>query len=268
MGRKAAKSRTSNNRKKSQPQLSSTSSGPQDPFQILLKYSPQNKKTLDFMTSLQKSLKNLTLTFRSRINLSDIPYETGIFTLASEKFEKFDEVLSSLIMELTEYLLNSFKSSQSLPLFLLESYKCIQSAGQILSPLSESGGVLQISKLSYFYTILKPAFENQTSLKYSPELKSLYNDLLNFCSSFKDHNLLPLEKLVQLFHGTRSSKAFAKACSDISTDDSCSSIESIDSEVEEFSVRLENCEKVLNRNKPQVSQEWISYLRKQINQNH
>lgn len=266
MGRKALKSRNSNNKKKNQPQLSSSSSSPQDPFQILLKYSSQNKKTSDFMTSLQKSLKNLTCTFRSRINSSDKTYEIHLFTLTSEKFEKFDETLSGLIMELAEYLLNSFKPSQNLALFLLESYKCIQSAGQILSPLSESGGVLQVSKLSYFYTILNPAFENQTSLKHNSVLKSLYNDLSNFCSSFKDHSLLPLEKLVQLFHGTGSSKAFAKACADISTDDSYSSVESIDSEVEEFSLRLENCEKVLNRNKPQVSQEWISHLRKRINQ--
>lgn len=268
MGRKAIKNRNSNNKKKVQSQSSATVPNTQEPFSLLLKYSTQNQKTSDSMIFLQKSLKNLVSTFRSRLNQSNTPYEASFPNQPIEKIDKIDEMLSLLIIELTEFLLNIFKPSQSLTLFLLESYKCIQSASQLLSPLSESGGVLKISKLSYFYSILKPAFESQSSLKYVSGLDSLHKDLLNFCSSFKDHNLLPLEKLVQLFHGNGTSKAFAKACAEMSTDESSSSRASIDSEIEEFVIRLQSCEKVENRGKPQVSQEWIKLLRKRINQQH
>lgn len=268
MGRKGTKNRNTNNKKKIQSLSSTTTPIPQEPFSLLLKHPTQNKQTQNSLTLLQKSLKTLISTFRLRLNQSTTPYEVTFTSLPSEKIDKIDEMLSLLIIELTEILLNIFKPGQNLTLFLLESHKCIQSASQLLSPLSESGGVLKISKLSYYYTILKPAFESQSGLKYVSGLDSLHKDLLNFCSSFKDHNLLPLEKLVQLFHGNGVSKAFGKACAELSTDESSSSRASIDSEVEEFVIRLQNCEKVVNRGKPQVSQEWITLLRKRINQQH
>ena len=214
----------------------------------LHKLSCQSKEFEDLSTSLEKCLTSLLNTFRLRLRQIDEPYTTVLFRV---------------IIEFTEELYKEVKSSSKLSIFLFESYKCIESAGNLLNPLSETGGVLKICKLSYFHKILKHAIDSPNSDKFSNELKILFNELSSFSSSFKEHSLLPLDKLVCYFGATCASKEFANNCATLVNEESSSEI-SVDEEVEEFMSRLEKCEKLSNRNRPLVSQEWISFIRKKI----
>ena len=229
----------------------------------LHKLSCQSKEFEDLSTSLEKCLTSLLNTFRLRLRQIDEPYTTVLFRPPNLKPEKIDEILTGVIIEFTEELYKEVKSSSKLSIFLFESYKCIESAGNLLNPLSETGGVLKICKLSYFHKILKHAIDSPNSDKFSNELKILFNELSSFSSSFKEHSLLPLDKLVCYFGATCASKEFANNCATLVNEESSSEI-SVDEEVEEFMSRLEKCEKLSNRNRPLVSQEWISFIRKKI----
>ena len=149
--------------------------------------------------------------------------------------------------------------------FLLESYKCMQSACQLFEYVSGSSSVSNIFQLNYFCKILRPAWEVDKSLVKNSELKNIHKELLALSKNFTDHNLLPIESLVTMINGTASTKIFKKLFAEISTDESSSPNRNIEFEIEEFRNRLESCEILLTRRKPHVSQEWINNLKRQIN---
>jgi hypothetical protein len=266
MGKKSARNRNTNNKKKIVNSYSNVKKECQN-FLILQKMSQQGKELADFSVNLQKSLNELIFTFRSRLSGSDSLYEVTLKSFQSLQVEKIDEILTGVIIEFTEELYQEIKQCAGINVFLIESFKCIKSAGNLLNPLSKNDAVLKICKLSYFHKIMKQAVDSPNSDKFSNQVKILYNELSSFSSSFKDHNLLPIEKLVSFFRVTSASKEFAKNCVKLINEETASE-NSFDSEIEEFMNRLDKCQMLVNRNRPLVSQEWINLLKKQLSQKH
>lgn len=265
MGRRSTKSKNCSNKKKQQSPTTASKHQEMLLPPKMTKQSQKQPKNNEFQTSLRASLKVLIQVFQSRLSYKDIPYEIQM-PILPQNTEKFDQVLSSLIMELIEDILEQVPRVHDLSNFLQEAFQCLTAAGAYLNQVSSNESAGHMCKLSYFYKILKPAWDVKKDLAKVSQIKQLFKELSSFAKDFKDLSSLPLENLVQLINGTSSSKIFARVYSDFSTESSNSPNRSIDSEVEELKIKLESCEKVLMRKKPLVSQEWISHLRRQLSE--
>ena len=263
MGRRTTKSKNTSNKKKQQSPTTVSKPVETLPRSKPSKQSQKQPKSDEFYSTLRACLKFFFDSFESRLSFKEASYETQLPVLPQNP-EKFDQVLSRLIMELIEDILEHVPRVRSLSNFLQEALLCTTAAGEFLNHFSGNESAGHMCKLSYFYKILKPAWDTNKDLSKAVEIKTTFKELSGFAKSFKDFSSLPLENLVQMINGTSSSKIFARVYSNLSTESSSSPSRSIDSEVEELKSRLESCPKVLTRKKPLVSQEWISRLRRQL----
>ncbi|OMJ83226.1 hypothetical protein SteCoe_15878 [Stentor coeruleus] len=230
------------------------------------KSDSKSSDTNEFEMSIRKILKSLMSTFRSRLISSNEPYAIDISVLSETKCLNLDLVLSRLANELTEDILSQVQNYLGkLSVFLLESYACFESVCTLFEKISESKSSADISKLIFYCKVLKPAWEVDKSLSKTFELKNIYCELQELLSNCKDFSLLPLNHAIHFLQGKKSNKIFKRLFSDSSTDESSSPNRSVDCEVEEFQIRLESCEKPATRRKPQVSEEWLNTLKRQLN---
>lgn len=265
MGRRSTKSKNCSNKKKQQSPTTVSKHQEMLLPPKMQKQSQRQPKNNEFQSSLRASLKVLIQIFQTRLAFEDCPYEVQL-PILPQNTEKLDQELSRLIMELIEDILEQVPRVHNLSNFLQEAFQCLTAAGTYLNQISGNESAGHMCKLSYFYKILKPAWDVNKDLAKTVQIKQLFKELSSFAKDFKDLSSLPLENLVQLINGTSSSKIFARVYSNLSTDSSNSPNRSIDSEVEELKIKLESCEKVLTRKKPLVSQEWIRNLKRQLSE--
>jgi hypothetical protein len=271
MGRRGTKSKISTQKKKHQSPQSVVKSSASIPIKNPSKQGPRKSKSDELSKILRVSLKDLTETLASRLAFSyresSPGYSSVTLAAVQEPSEKIDSILSSLVMELIEDILGQVPKAPDLCIFLQEALECTTAAGELLSHFCSEDSARHMCRLSFFYKILKPAWDVKKGLSKNHSVKTMFKEQSSFAKNFKDFSVLPLENLVQLINGNNSSKVFARVCMNDSTEGSISPDFSVDSEVEEFQLRLERCEKVCIRMKPLVSQEWINLLRRQIREN-
>ena len=265
MGKRGAKNKNSNLKKKSSPNPENIIPDPCISSQKNVKQDPKKANSKEGLSKLRGLMKGITSTFRTRLLYSKGEYATNDSHELDVKSISTDHAFPILVNELIEEILSLVQThSKRLSEFLLESYQCVQSVSFLFEKIFNSQSFANVSKLNYFCKILRPAWEVDKSISKIPELRGLYKELQNLSKDFKDHSLLPLENLVQMINGTASAKIFSKIYADNSTDGSSSPNRKVDFEVEEFRTRLESCELVTTRRKPQVTQEWINTLRHQL----
>lgn len=267
MGKRGSRNRNTNTKKKQTSISENTKLGSTAPQQKLSKTDSKISDPNDIEPTLRKILKSFLSTYRSRLTSTNDSYKADLYSLPTIKHPNLDLLLSRLANELIEDILLQVPSFPSkLSAFLLESYACIESVCTLFEKITESQSSTNISKLIFYCKILKPAWEVDTSLSKNQELKAIYNDFQALSNNYKDLSLLPLDNIVNFIQGKKSNKKiFQKLFSDTSTNDSKSPNGNIDSEIEEFRNRLESCEKLTTRGKPQVSKEWINTLKRQLN---
>ncbi|OMJ76367.1 hypothetical protein SteCoe_24266 [Stentor coeruleus] len=276
MGKRGSRNRNTNTKKKQASISENTKLGSTRPQQKLSKTDSKFSDSNDIEPTLRKILKSFLDTYRSRLSSKNDSYKADFSFLPTIKHPNLDLLLLRLANELIEDILLQVPSFPSkLSAFLLESYACIESVCTLFEKITESQSSANISKLIFFCKILKPAWEINTSLSKNQELKMIYNDFQALSSNYndfqalssnnKDFSLLPFESIANFLQEKKSNKIFQRLFSDTSTDESKSPNRNIDSEVEEFRNRLESCEKLTTRGKPQVSEEWINTLKRQLN---
>ncbi|OMJ76895.1 hypothetical protein SteCoe_23632 [Stentor coeruleus] len=266
MGKRGSRNRNTNTKKKQVSISENTKLGSTTPQQKLSKTDSKMSDPNDIEPTLRKILNNFLSTYRSRLTSTNDSYKADLSSLPIIKHPNLDLLLLRLANEIIEDILLQVPSIPSkLSVFLLESCACIESVCALFEKITESQSNANISKLIFYCKILKPAWEVDISLSKNQELKTIYNDFKALSVNYKDTDLLPFGSIVNLLQGKKSNKIFQRLFSDTSTDESKSPNRSIDSEIEEFRNRLESCEKLTTRSKPQVSEEWINTLKRQLN---
>ncbi|OMJ81638.1 hypothetical protein SteCoe_17854 [Stentor coeruleus] len=266
MGKRGSRNRNSNLKKQTQDTPKNTKAITSISHIKAIKPDTEKCNSNEFKNSLRGILKNLIKTFRSRLMFSNEPYYADLSLLPETKCQNLEQVLPCLVNEITEDILQHVQDyCRKLNEFLLESYSCIQSVCTFFEKIIDSESISNITKIIFYCKILKPAWDQDRSLSKNQELRALYKSLHALSKDFNDHSLLPIENIEQLINGTASNKIFMRMFDNSSTDVSSSPNRSIDSEVEELRTRLESCEKLSSRSKPQVSQEWINTLKRQLN---
>lgn len=266
MGKRGSRNRNTNTKKKQTSISENTKLGSTAPQQKVSKTDSKISDPNDIEPTLRKILKSFLNTYRSRLTSTNDSYKADFSSLPTIKHPNLDLLLSRLANELIEDILLQVPSLPSkLSAFLLESYACIESVCTLFEKITGSQSSASMSKLIFYCKILKPAWEVDGSLSKNQELKTIYNVFQALSNNCKDLSLLPLDSFVNLIQGKKSNKIFQRLFSDLSTDESKSPNRNIDSEVEEFRNRLESCEKLTTRGKPQVSVEWINTLKRQLN---
>ena len=268
MGKRGNKNKNTNIKKKSSSHTENTKPEPHTSLQKSVKSDPKKSNSSEAEIKLRQLMKGQTSTFRARLLYSKGEYSTEDSLSLDVKSLSIVQIFPLMANELIQEILSLVQThSKRLSEFLLESYRCVQSVCFLFEKIFNTQSFTNVSKLNYFCKILRPACEVDKSLSKISELRGLYRELQALSKDFKDHSMLPLENLVQMINGTASVKIFSRVYGEVSTDGSSSPNRKVDSEVEEFRTRLESCELLSMRKKPQVTQEWINYLRSQLSSN-
>ena len=158
MGKKGGRSRNSALKKKATAnpeniKIDQTVNLPKSSTKLMKK-----RDSDELIVTLRSMLQDLLRTFRSRLSSSKELYNQDFSTFPEIKLPNLDQILSSLVNELTEEILSLITEYPNrFTEFILESYKCMQSGALLFEQISNSKSITTISKLSYFCNILKPA---------------------------------------------------------------------------------------------------------------
>jgi hypothetical protein len=176
-----------------------------------------------------------------------------------------DQSLAGLAPEFVDEILSQVQEfPRKLSEVIIETYACIDTTCSFLSKLTENTALSEVYKFCFYYKILKPAWEVDKHLAKCGEVKLLHKEMKEIVKGCKVASLMSGESVEKMVSGNGLNKIFSQILAEVSTDESRSPERSVDSEVEEFQSRLENCEKLSRREKPLVSQEWINTIRKQL----